>query len=157
MLAWQNKTSLLKQPKQVNHVLKKDYLLRYYQQLYHTNTILAQQTYTLGIKRVPPFFPVVCFWVGDVRKSLSYKRSLRKNGHPLKTINHDQFFNKILQQTNRSTSWQKLYGKVIPGWPQKGKVSTDYKDINQTSVGPFSLLWSKTGDVCKSWPFSNNY
>ena len=33
----------------------------------------------------------------------------------------------------------------------------DYKESNQTSVGPFSLLLSKIGDVCKSRPFSNNY
>ena len=33
----------------------------------------------------------------------------------------------------------------------------DYKESNQMSVGPFSLLLSKTGDVCKSSPFSNNY
>ena len=33
----------------------------------------------------------------------------------------------------------------------------DYKESNQMSVGPFSLLLSKTGDVCKSRPFSENY
>ena len=26
----------------------------------------------------------------------------------------------------------------------------------QMSVGPFLFLWSRTGGVCKSWPFSNN-
>ena len=33
----------------------------------------------------------------------------------------------------------------------------DYKESNQMSVGPFSLLLSKTGHLCKSRPFSNNY
>ena len=33
----------------------------------------------------------------------------------------------------------------------------DYKESNQMSVCPFSLLISKTGHVCKSRPFSNNY
>ena len=41
---------ILKQPKQVNYVIKKNYLLQYYQQVHHTNTILAQQIYKLGIK-----------------------------------------------------------------------------------------------------------
>ena len=95
MLAWQNKTSFLKQPKQVNHVIKKKiYHSRCFQQVNHTNIVLAQQIYTLGIKRVPPFFLVVCSETGDVRKSLPYQGSLRKNGHPLKTINHDQFWTK---------------------------------------------------------------
>ena len=100
MLSWQSKTSLLKHLKQVNHVIRKNYLLQYYQQVYHTHTILAQQIYTLGIKEVLSFFPVVCSWRGDVRKSLSYERSLKKNGHPIKTINHHQFLTKY---SNRLT------------------------------------------------------
>ena len=40
--------------------------------------------------------------------------------------------------TERSTSWQTLKGKARSGWPQKGKISTDYKESNQTSVGPYS-------------------
>ena len=42
----------------------------------------------------PAFFPVVCSLTLDVRKSLPYERSLRRNGHPLKTINHHQFLAK---------------------------------------------------------------
>ena len=100
MLAWQNETSLLKQPKQVNHVIKKKYHSPCFLKVNHKNTVLTQRIYTLGIKRVPPFFFLICSQTGDFRKSL----------------------------------------------PK-----------NQTNVGPLTLLWSKTGDVCKSWLFSNNY
>ena len=44
--------------RQTNHVKrKKNYYSRYFKQVNNTNTILAQQIFTLGIKRFPPFFP----------------------------------------------------------------------------------------------------
>ena len=71
----------------------------------------------------------------------------KKNPPTFKNYNSGSLFNKILQQTNRSTSKQRPKGGTRSGWPQKAKISTDDKESNQKSVGPFPLASSKTRDV----------
>ena len=81
-----------------------NYLLRYYQQVNHTNTILAQQIYTLGIIGVAQIFPVRMFL--DRRRSyifaiLTFPNEKRSS---FKNYKSRSIFYQIPQQTNRSTS-----------------------------------------------------
>ena len=119
-------------------------------------TILARQVLPSGIEPVPAFS------LSYVRSQETFvnlchltvpndKRSIFKNFHS------GYIFNKILQHTKRSTSQQTPCGKPRSGWPQVAKISTDGKGSNQTSVRLFPLVLSKTRNVCKSCPFSNNY
>ena len=94
MLAWQNKTSLLKQPKQVNHVIKKNTICSGISSKLTIQILSSPMRFTRWGSKDPRLFCRSMFLAGDVRKSLPYYRSLRKNGHPLKTINHDQFLAK---------------------------------------------------------------
>ena len=120
-------------------MFKKKNDLRHFQEVNHTNNILAQEGYTLGIKRVPPFSRTMFV---DRRRSLifailTFPEEIRSS---FKNYKSPSIFNKILEQTNRSTFKQALEDKARSGWPQKGKIFTDYKERTQTSVGPFSLL-----------------
>ena len=119
-------------------------------------TILARQVLPSGIE------PVQAFSLSYVRSQATFvnlchitfpkdKRSTFKNYHS------GSIFNKIPQQTKRSTSLQTPDGKPRSGWPQVAKISTDDKESNKTSVGLFPLVLSKTKNVCKSCPFLNNY
>ena len=157
MLAWQNKTSLLKQPKQVNNVIKKKKTITRGVSSKLTTRIPSPTNIFSRSGSNEPFFP------NYVRRQETFviichiKRSLRKNGHPLKTINHHQFWTKYSNRlANQPLSKQYRIKLDLDGLREARSLRI-YRESNQTSVGPFSLLWSKIGDVCKSWPFSSNY
>ena len=80
-----------------------------------------------------------------------------KNGQPSTIINHVQFVTKYSNTLIDKPLSKNYRVNVDLDGQKKGKKSMDEAEIKRTTLDPFPVLLSQTRNVCKSWPFSENY